>query len=137
MGFELYVQCFGETERIGIPRAAVRSLFPVIEEQSKPDYWRVEYDGRNSCDIGVTDIPGQPQRLKGFYIDRPCADRRLWDARMTVLRMGTVFIFWPGGPPVVAESGNVPQLPKDITDSLGPGRSVRSADELLCLLQDS
>ena len=55
MGFEIYVQCFGESARSGLPRAYVRELFPVIEEQSS-DYWRVRYDAENLCDIGITAI---------------------------------------------------------------------------------
>ena len=78
--------------------------------------------------------------LTGFYVERPCSDVRLWEALMTVLRMGAVVIFWPGGPPVVAEnvdSSRLPRLPKDMTDSIGPAKLVRSADELVRLVRES
>jgi hypothetical protein len=54
MGFELYLQCFASGRPAGIPRAAVRALFPVVEEESEPDYWRVRYDLTNTCTISVT-----------------------------------------------------------------------------------
>jgi len=38
MGFELYLQCFASGRPAGIPRAAVCALFPVVEEESEPDY---------------------------------------------------------------------------------------------------
>jgi hypothetical protein len=53
MGFELYLQGFGKTEGLGLSREAIRGLFPVDEASSEPDYWRLRYDGLNSCDIGV------------------------------------------------------------------------------------
>lgn len=137
MGFEIYTQCFGETERTGIHRTAVRGLFPVIEEDSEHDCWRLRYDDKNSCDIGVTALASEPEMLTGLYVERPCADVRLWEALMMVLRMGSVVIFWPGGPPVVAENVNPSRLPKEMTDSMGPARLVRSADELVRLVRES
>jgi hypothetical protein len=137
MGFEVYVQCFGESEWTGISRVAVRSLFPVIEEESEPDYWRIRYDDKNSCDIGVTAVASNKEMLKSLFVDRPCGDLRLWEALISVLRMGSVVIFWPGGPPVVSDDGVGSNLPKDMTDAIGPARSVCSAEDLLRLLRES
>ena len=107
MSFEVYVQCFGENESTGIPRAVVRSLFPIIPAESKPDFWRVRYDAQNSCHISVTALPSNKEMLKSFCVERPCGDSRLWEALITVLRMGSIVMFWPGGPPsrVICEAG--------------------------------
>jgi hypothetical protein len=136
MGFEVYLQCFGESEQKGISRAAVRSLFPIMEEKSERDYWRVKYDDRNSCDIGVSAVPSNNEMLKSLFVDRPCGDPRLWESLISVLRMGSVVIFWPGGPPIVADDAAAAKLPKDMTAAIGQPRSVRSADELLRLLRE-
>jgi hypothetical protein len=136
MGFEVYLQCFGESEQRGISRAAVRSLFPIVEEKSEPDYWRVKYDDRNSCDIGVAAVTSSNEMLKSLYVDRPCGDLRLWEGLLSALRMGSVVIFWPGGPPIVADDATAAKLPKDMTDAIGQPKSVRSADELLRLLRE-
>jgi hypothetical protein len=137
MSFEVYLQCFGESERSGLSRAAVRSLFPVIEEESESDYWRVRYNNENSCYIGVTAVASDKGMLKSLYVDRPCGDLRLWQGLISVLQMGSVVIFWPGGPPVVADDAVDANLPKDVTDGLGRPISVRSAEELLRLVQES
>jgi hypothetical protein len=137
MSFEVYLQCFGESERSGISRVAVRSLFPVIEEESEPDYWRVRYDVKNFCDIGVTAVASDRDMLKSLYVDRPCADVRLWEGLFSVLRMGSIVIFWPGGPPAVADDAVAADLPKDMIDSIGQPKLIRSAEELLRLLRES
>jgi hypothetical protein len=137
MGFEVYIQCFGESERTGISRSAVHSLFPVIAEESKPDYWRVQYNDKNSCHIGVVSLPSDKNTLKSFYIDRPCADARLWEALISVLRMGSVVMFWPGSPPIVFDLSVASKLPKDMTDGIGTARSVSTAEELLRLLRET
>jgi hypothetical protein len=100
MSFEVYPQCFGETERSGISPSAVRSLFlfPVIEQASEPDYWRVHFYAKNSCHIGVTARAPNQERLKSLYVDRPRGDPRLWAALFSILRMRSLEMFWPAGP---------------------------------------
>ena len=138
MSFEVFLLCFGESEPAGIPRDAVRSLFPVIAEESKPDCWRVRYDDKNSCDIYPTVDKSNEKMLKSLMVHRPCGDLRLWDALLSVLRMGSVVMLWPGGPPVVADEIVASSLPRDVTDSkIGPPRSVCSGDEILRLIRES
>ncbi|MGC1413990.1 MAG: hypothetical protein WA817_01815 [Candidatus Acidiferrum sp.] len=136
MGFEIYLDCFGDTKTKGISRTLVRSLFPVVEEESEPDYWRVRYDKKNSSEIGVTPLTSNPEMLAGLFVNRPCADLRLWDGLVRILRMGCVVIYWPGGPPVVAEGTPTSDLPKDMIDSIGKPKYVSSAAELLRLVQE-
>ena len=137
MGFEVFVQCFGETQHAGISRDAVRSLFPIVEAESNPDHWRVRYDPENSCIVGVTPLASDPHRLKALYVDRPCGDLRLWESLLSILRMGSVVIFWPGGPPVVSDHAIAANLLADVTAALGPAKCVRSAEELLRAVQET
>src|SRR5579859_2429236 len=102
MSFEVYLQCVGARAKIGISRVAVRSLFPIVENESERDYWRLQYDDLNSCHIGVTPASHDSGALESFYVERPCGDVRLWEALLAVLKMGSVVMFWPGSPPVVA-----------------------------------
>jgi len=137
MGFEIYAQCFGETKRIGIAVSSVRALFPILEETSKTDFWTVQYDAKNSCEIGITKLKSDETRLESLYVVRPCAHPRLWDALSSLLRMGNVVILWPGSPPVVSEVSMGASLPNDVIESLGPARSVRSGEELLRLVNET
>ena len=136
MSFEVYLQCFGETETTGISRTVVRSLFPIAEDESEPDYWRVRYDSKNSCEIGVTPFADGREMLAGLFVNRPCADLKLWEGLVRVLRMGCVVMFWPGGPPIVAEGTSTSDLPKDMIDSIGEPRCVSLAAELVRLVQE-
>ncbi len=137
MGFEVFLECFGTTAQSGIPAAAVRALFPIVEKESEPDYWRVFYDDRNFCHISVKPMTSDTEKLKSIYVERPCGDLRLWQGLLAVLRMGSVFMIWPGGPLVVAEETPFADLPEDMVDAMGPPATVASAEALLRLVQES
>jgi hypothetical protein len=137
MGFEVFMECFGETQHRGISRDAVRSLFPIVEAESKPDHWRVRYDVENYCLVCVTPLASDPQKLKSLYVDRPCGDLKLWGALLSILRMGSVVMFWPGGSPVVSGDAIAANLPVDVTAALGPAKSMLSAEELLRAVRES
>jgi hypothetical protein len=137
MGFEVYIRFFGETERVGLPRDSIRSLFPVIEEESEPDYWQIRYDNKNSCKIGVTSRESDRGMLKGMYVDRPCGDLRLWEGLLSIVRMGAVVMFWPGGPPVIASQDVAAGLPVDMIDSIGAPRVANSVADILGMLKES
>jgi hypothetical protein len=138
MSFDVYLRCVGPDEQSGISRAAVRSLFPVVEEKSEKDNWRVRYDAQDECDVGVDPAPASPdEMLNGLSVNRPCGNLKFWQALLAVLRMGAVVIFWPGGPPVVADEAVVEFLPPSMIESIGPAQVVRTAEELLSLVQRS
>ena len=137
MGFELYFQCFGKDEKTGISREAVRSLFPIVEAKSELDYWRVQYDEKNSCDIGVTALASDNAKLSGLYVNRPCGDVRLWESVLAILKMGSVVLFWPGGPPIVTDEKSEGTLPKEMVESIGQAKVARSAEQLLEFLRES
>ena len=137
MGFEVYVQCFGESEKTGISRTAVRALFPVVAEESQPDYWRIRYDDKNACHIGVIAVPSDDKMVKSIVVQRPCGDPKLWDALISVMKMGSVVMFWPGGPPVVTDESVASNLPKEMTNVIGAAKPVHSAEEILRLLRET
>ena len=129
MSFEIYLQCFGETESLGISRDAIRALFPVDEARSEPDYWRLRYDGMNSCDIGVNPLPTDATKLAGLYVDRPCGDLRLWDSLFAILNMGGVVLFFPEGPLIIAEGRSSAGLSLGAPVQVDSGESIRKIVE--------
>jgi hypothetical protein len=58
VSFEVFVQCFEREGPGGVPRAAIRPLFPVAEAESEPDYWAVRYDDLNSCHARGPELVG-------------------------------------------------------------------------------
>jgi hypothetical protein len=137
VGFEVYVQCFGETEKTGISRTAVRALFPIVAEESQPDYWRVRYDDKNACHIGAIALPSDEKMLKSIVVERPCGESKLWDALISVMKMGSVVMFWPGGPPVVCDGAVASNLPPEMTNVMGAAKPVHSGEEILRLLKET
>ncbi len=119
MSFDLYLNCFGETERSGLPRGTVRSLFPIEGAGSEPDFWRVRYGPADSCEINVTPLANAPSQLKFIHVNRPCGDFRLWESLYKILQMGSVVLFFPGGPLILGPGSSAEGLPADMTASLG------------------
>jgi hypothetical protein len=65
-------------------------------------------------------------------VERPCGDRRLWDSLAAVLKLGSVVLYFPGGPsPLVAAESVIADLPPDMVESLGTPVRVGSGDEIL------
>lgn len=42
MSFDLFFQPVTHGEPLGISRDELRSLFPILEDESKPDYWKIQ-----------------------------------------------------------------------------------------------
>jgi hypothetical protein len=131
VSFEVFLQCFEKGEPAGVPRDAIRPLFPVVEAESEPDYWCVRYDELNSCRISVTSLSSDTALVESLCVFRPCADMRLWDALTEVMRLGPVVLYFPGdAPPLVASEAASEQLPPEMIESLGRPRVVRSGQEI-------
>ena len=130
MSFEIYMQCFGETEKLGLPRDSIRALFPVDEDRSEPDYWKLRYDSGEECEVGVNPFETDAAKVSGFYVHRPCRDVRLWDSLFTILNMAKVVLFFPGGPLVLAEKTSAMSLPEGMTESLGTPVRVDSGEAI-------
>jgi len=138
MGFELYLQCYLGGQPSGMPKPGVRALFPVVEEESEPNHWRVRYDSTNTCTVGVTPVKNDPSRIESLCIHRPCGDLRLFESVLAILRMGSVVLVFPGdAPPLVASTSVTTDLPKDLVESMGPPKCVHSAQEILEVIRNA
>lgn len=133
MSFDVFLQCFGDSEPIGLPRQRVRSLFPIVEKESDSGRWVVRYDDINSSDMNV-DPDERP--LRELMISRPCGDRRFWEALLSILQMGNVVMFWPGSPPLVAR-GSSPNLPTGMVEALGEPVEIENSGQFFELLKVS
>jgi hypothetical protein len=138
LSFEVYVQGFKRGEPAGVPRSAVRALFPVVEAESEPGYWSIRYDHLNSCHVAVSALPADPALVQSLCVVRPCGDPRLWDALLALLRLGPLTLYSPGeGPPLVASEATGEQLPADMVEALGAPRVVRSGSEILAAIESA
>jgi hypothetical protein len=137
VGFEVYLQCFGETERTGLARDALCSLFPVEDRRSEPNHWRVKYDEMNHCMLTVRGVENNDASVAHLCIERPCGDLRLWNALFRILNMGSVVLFFPGGPLVVAQDQDTHEIPPQMTAALGEPVRVASGEAILEIVQKS
>lgn len=131
MSFDVFVQCYGKTEQSGLSRDRVRALFPV-EKESDPGCWTVRYGPTDWCDLYVGT---EGDNLNHFMVSRPGSDRRLWYALLIVLQMGDVVMFWPGSPPMIANTEGAARLPKDMVRSLGEPLLITRTEQFLELLK--
>jgi hypothetical protein len=136
MGFEVYLQCFAG-EPPGISRAAVRALFPIIEESSALDYWSVQYGPADSCRIGATPSETDAELITSLCVYRPCGEVQFWESVLAILRMGPAMLYWPGGGPVVASPMRADGFPDEIAESLGQPLCVGSAQEIMDAIRES
>jgi hypothetical protein len=130
MSFDVFLQCYAG-EPLGVPRRAVRALFPIVEDASEPDHWRVRYDSASWCTITVAPAKSDSELITSLCVNRPCGEPQFWESMLTILRMGSVILYWPGGGPVVAGQASAKELPLEIVESLGKPLSVDSAQEII------
>jgi hypothetical protein len=131
MSFDVYLQSFHRGEFAGIPRQRVRDVFGAHLTETEPDYWQLRYDDTNSCDLDLTAHDTDASMVRGFTVHRPCADQRLWDALASILALGDLVLYFPGGrAPLVARSTVTQHLPPDMVESLGQPVVVTSGREI-------
>jgi hypothetical protein len=136
MGFELFLDCFVRGQPSGVPRDAVRSLFPVLAEESQRDYWTVRYDRANWCYIAVKAADSGDELISSLMVERPCGDIRLFEALLSILKMGSVVLYFPGqAPPLVGTQSALADIPPPMVEALGLPRLVQSAEQILELIR--
>src|SRR5690606_20507246 len=114
MSFDVYVQSFRNGDFSGIPRDPIRSLFGEYLTETKPHFWELRYDDKDSCDLELTPHDADAALVQGCSVHRPCTDPRLWDAVASILALGDIVLYFPGGrAPLVARGSVVQHLPPD------------------------
>jgi hypothetical protein len=101
----------------------------------------VKYDDVNQCIVSVREsvraLPNNGTNVADLSVERPCGELRLWDALFQILKMGSVVLFFPGGPLIVAEDQDTHELPRDMTAALGEPVRVESGKAILEIVQKS
>jgi hypothetical protein len=124
------MQCFDNGRPAGVAADSVKQAFSNFAEDSEPDYWHLCYDPANSSRIHVSRFGNQ---IKGLTIDRPCADKRLWDSMYRVLKLGPWVLYFPApnGPLVMADPATAENLPESMRKAFGSIREVHSGREIV------
>ena len=127
MGFEVYLDCFEDGKPSGIRRSLVRTFFPIVAEESQRDFWSVRYDATNACKIAVRGA----EFISHICVERPCGDLLLWEGLFQLTRAFNIVLYFPGcTQPLIANPVAARHIPVEMIASLGPPRSLESAEEL-------
>lgn len=127
--FEVYLQCFESGEPAGIPRAAVRSLLPVVAERG-PNDWRVQYGEFAWCEVAVQTLDHDSELIDWLCVERPCG-MGLWEDLFAIMRLGNV-VFWSAdSDPLIASDLAAEHMPLDMIEVLGQPKVIRSSAEIV------
>jgi hypothetical protein len=135
MSFEVFVQCFQNGEFAGLHRQCVRDIFGTCLIETEPNFWHLRYDDTNSCNLYLTSHDSDPRMVSGITVNRPCGDERLWDALASILALGNVELYFPGGPLLVYRISVKQHLPQEMTDALGQPKVVANGSDIQRELQ--
>jgi hypothetical protein len=137
MGFEVFVQCFTQGERDGVAVTDIQRVFGPQLEAGENEWWKVVYDEQNSCDILVDYLSSDKDFVHFISVQRPCGDRRLWEALFSVLEIGHCVLYFPADRPplLVANESMTEHLPPDMVDSMGAITRVNCAQDILDAIQ--
>jgi hypothetical protein len=137
MSFEVFIQCFTCGERDGVAVADIQHAFGPQLQVGEQDWWKVVYDEQNYCDILMRFLPPDRRLVHFMSVQRPCGDRRLWEALFATLRLGHVVLYFPAKkPPLLVSDESVSEhLPKDMVESMGAVTRVGSAQDILNAIQ--
>jgi hypothetical protein len=129
MSSEVYIQCFEHGKPAGMSRKPIRDAFGDFLRESEPNQWTLDYGGKNSCTVLLQLIGGDIHHLT---VERPCADKRLWDSLASILKLGNMVFYFPGdAPPLVANDSVIEHLPPDMIKALGEPVVIRNGKDIV------
>src|SRR5437763_470355 len=137
MSFEVFIQCFTRGEHDGVAVADIQHAFGPELQAGEQDWWKVVYDEQNYCDILMHFLPPDRRLVHFMSVQRPCDDRRRWEALFTTLKLGHVVLYFPARkPPLLVSDESVSEhLPKEMVESMGAVTHVGSAQDILDAIQ--
>ncbi|HWA10886.1 MAG TPA: hypothetical protein VG838_15710 [Opitutaceae bacterium] len=137
MSLDIFVDSFREGEPAGVSRDAVRSAFGRFVADVDQNCWRLRYDDTNFCDVDLSADEADPKKIGGFMISGPCGDERLWDALVSILKLGALVLHFEGRVALVAAPNAVEHLPERIIEVFGPPRCTSTGHEIMAAIEDA
>ena len=136
MSLDVFVEAYHDGAPAGVSREAARSAFRGFATEKDMTCWRVRYDEANFCDLLLSVDLDDPTKISGFLISGPCADERLWEALVSVLKLGAVVLHFEGRAAFVGSTDAIPHLPKEMIEVLGEPRVVSAGSEITDAIEE-
>ena len=134
MSFDIYVAIFRVGEPVEYDTAIAEEVFAGMITRRDEFGWALETpDGAISGFVYIEDAP----KTSGFSVSRPPRHRAFWGAILEYLQRTGGVVFWPGTGMGVPYDWVIPELPRDMIESLGDPTVVTEPLEILELIQKS
>ncbi|HEX9490888.1 MAG TPA: hypothetical protein VF930_11415 [Stellaceae bacterium] len=130
MSFEVFLQCYRDSEPFRFPRAVVEEAFPFADRRD-PGCWELKFPDGGRSDLYIDD----ELEIWNLMVSRLARSPELWTGLFDILRRTGSMLFWPGGGSVVADESVVPHLLPDII--MEPLTVVREGSEILPIIERS
>ena len=118
MSFEVFVQCYTDGKPDGVSATEIQKAFGPHLQIKEGNWWKAVYDNESDCAILVSFLPADRGLVHGLTVLRPCADQRLWDGLLALLRFGHLVLYFPAAEPplLVAEESVSAHLPEGMVE---------------------
>jgi hypothetical protein len=129
MSFDLFFSRFRDGEPASFQLSVlVEAIAPFVVDTA-PNWFELRFSKDDGCTIFADTTA---EEIDGFNVNRPCADTRLYDALLTVLKVPGLVLIMPGEcPPLIGHAETAGHLPPDIVEALGRPALLQSASEIL------
>lgn len=137
MSFDIYIQWFSDGESGWVPTEDVRRVFGSALVGEEDFGWRLSFGPNLDSDVHLFFHEGDPSRLSGVSVNRPCSVDAMWVALFDLLGFGNSVFYFPGGAMFVRSSSSARHVPPDMLEALGVPRVVFRPTDLVDAIKAS
>jgi hypothetical protein len=136
VSFEVFLYFCQRDQADGITRAQIQQTLGDFCVPLETDYWHVEYELTDSCDILLSSLDSEPNIIRSAMVNRPAGDIRLWNSVFELMQLGNGVLYYAGcRAPLVANETTNSYLPAEMIDALGEPICVSSGEEIRARIQ--
>jgi hypothetical protein len=129
MSFDLFFSRFRDGEPALFQLSVLVEVIAPFVVDTAPKWFELRFAEDDGCTIFVETTA---EEVDCFNVNRPCANARLYEALLTVLKIpGLVLIMPTECPPLIGHAETAGHVPPDIIEALGKPVLLQSASEIL------
>ncbi len=134
MSFDMFVSCYRDGRSSTFPRKLAIELLGKFGSSKDDSHWVLSFPNGGWSEIY---IGGTESQVGGFMVTRSPDSPEFWNGLIEILKQTTSVLYWPGGPPVVADASVIPHIPNGMIDSLGKPVVTTDSDKIRELIRNS
>jgi hypothetical protein len=128
MSFDLYLLCFDNEQKAGIPSSLIKDAFGDFVQWQEPDHGLAHYGNTlDGTSIDLSPLNPGSDMICCISVNRPLADPRFQDALFRIMCLGNVGLVFPGHRgPLIAKDSVAAHIPKN----LGKAILIRTGNDI-------